>query len=47
MMQAGQGIFPPCKAKNLAILGVLQGFLTPQGVKRPAKAACWEILNRL
>ncbi len=22
-------------------------FLTPQGVKRPAKAACREILNRL
>ena len=42
-----QGFLRPARQKTAGILAVLQGFLTPQGVKRPAKAACREILNRL
>jgi hypothetical protein len=43
MMQAGQGIFPPCKAKNLAILGVLQGFF--QALRAACGGCAWTRLR--
>ncbi len=37
----------PARQKTAGILAVLQGFLTPQGTKRPVKAVCRENLDRL
>ena len=40
--------FPGAKSRLRRLrLDAPAGAVTPQGVKRPAKAACWEILNRL
>ena len=46
-MDAPAGAVCPARQKTAGILAVLQGFLTRQDAKRPAKAACREILNRL
>jgi hypothetical protein len=46
-MPKGQGFFCPARQKIAGILGVLQDFLTQQDRKRPALAACGEILNGL
>jgi hypothetical protein len=42
-----QGFLRPARQKTAGILTVLQGFLTPQGTKRPVEAVCREILDRL